>query len=80
MRYDEDWNDPYDDLLLDPELDDRREFADPGGRSALRAAHPGNPRNLPCPTCGEPNRLTPKDRDLGYQCDRCADAAEGWGP
>jgi len=56
------------------------EFADPGGRSALRAAHPGNPRNLPCPTCGAPNRLTPRDRDLGYQCDRCADAAEGWGP
>jgi hypothetical protein len=56
------------------------EFADPGGRSALRTAGPGNPRNLPCPTCGEPNRLTPRDRELGYQCDACADRDEygGW--
>ena len=55
------------------------EFADPGGNSALRAASPTNPRNLPCPTCGRPNRLTPKDRELGYQCDQCADATErGW--
>jgi hypothetical protein len=52
------------------------EFADPGGNSALRAATPTNPRNLPCPTCEEPNRLTPKDVALGYQCDRCADQAE----
>ena len=51
-------------------------FADPGGRSALRAASRTNPRNLPCPTCGEPDRLTPQDRRLGYQCDSCADAAE----
>jgi hypothetical protein len=55
------------------------DFADPGGRSALRAETPENPRNLPCPTCGEPNRLTPRDRQLGYQCDSCADAAEGYG-
>lgn len=60
-------NDGYDD------------FADPTGRSALRAASKTNPRNLPCPTCGEPNRLTPKDQRLGYQCDDCADRAEaGW--
>ena len=52
-------------------------FADPGGRSALRAAGPGNPRNLPCPTCYEPNRLTPADKARGYQCDSCADALEG---
>lgn len=26
------------------------------GRSALRAAGPNNPRNLPCPTCGAPER------------------------
>ncbi len=52
------------------------EFADPGGRSALRAAGKGNPRNLPCPTCKKPNRLTRKDRALGYQCDECADRAE----
>ncbi len=55
------------------------EFADPGGNSALRAAGPGNPRNLPCPTCESPNRLTPKDQALGYQCDGCADRAEGGG-
>ena len=52
-------------------------FADPGGDSALRAATPGNPRVHPCPTCGEPNRLTQKDVDLHYQCDTCADRAEG---
>jgi hypothetical protein len=61
------------------EEDYRREFADPGGKSALRAASKSNPRNLPCPNCERPNMLTPKDKALGYQCDRCADAAEnGW--
>jgi hypothetical protein len=55
----------------------RSEFADPGGKSALRASSKTNPRNLPCPTCKRPNLLTPKDRALGYQCDSCADAAEG---
>jgi hypothetical protein len=59
--------------------DDRSMFADPGGRSALRASSKKNPRNLPCPNCRAPNRLTPKDRALGYQCDACADAAEGYG-
>lgn len=54
-------------------------FADPGGNSALRAASRSNPRNLPCPTCGEPNRLTPLDRRCHYQCDDCADRAEGRG-
>lgn len=54
-------------------------FADPGGKSALRASSKRNPRNLPCPNCGEPNRLTPADRARGYQCDTCADKAErGW--
>lgn len=52
-------------------------FARPG--SALRAASEDNPRNLPCPTCGAPNRLTPEDEALGYQCDECADRAEGGG-
>lgn len=54
-------------------------FADPGGNSALRAQGPGNPRNLPCPTCGEPDRLTPADAELAYQCDSCADRAERGG-
>lgn len=56
--------------------DGREAFADPGGRSALRAASKANPRNLPCPTCGAKNRLTPADRAKGYQCDRCADRDE----
>lgn len=51
-------------------------FADPGGNSALRAATEDNPRNLPCPNCGRANMLTPIDRERGYQCDICADAAE----
>lgn len=55
----------------------REDFADPGGNSALRRSSRRNPRNLPCPTCGEPDRLTPKDLDLGYQCNDCADRAEG---
>jgi hypothetical protein len=57
--------------------EDRSMFANPGGNSALRAVSRRNPRNLPCPTCGEPNRLTPADKRRGYQCDSCADAAEG---
>lgn len=68
----------YDDYPDDPD-DDRSMFADPGGRSALRRAGRYNPRNLPCPTCGEPDQLTPADRAQGYQCDACADRAEcGW--
>jgi len=55
------------------------DFADPGGRSALRRATKKNPRNLPCPTCKEPNRLTPADRAQGYQCDSCADRDERGG-
>jgi hypothetical protein len=58
----------------------RSMFADPGGRSALRSSSPSNPRNLPCPTCKEPNRLTPADKARGYQCDQCADSAEGYLP
>ena len=55
------------------------DFADPGGNSALRAATKSNPRNLPCPNCKEPNRLTPADRARGYQCDACADRLERGG-
>ena len=53
------------------------EFADEG--SALRAASPSNPRNLPCPTCRRENMLTPADHARGYQCNYCADADEGIG-
>ena len=73
--FDEDGFYGYED---DPYLDfdgSRLEFTDPGGRSALRAGK----RIHPCPTCGEPNRLTAKDKALGYQCDRCADALESGG-
>jgi len=62
----------YDDLYRDIM------FAAPGGRSTLRASNKNNPRNLPCPTCGEPNMLTPADKARGYQCDNCADADEGY--
>lgn len=68
-RYD-DWGDD------DADFDDGPAFADPGGRSALRAATADNPRDRPCPNCDAPNRLTREDEALGYQCDRCADAAE----
>ena len=54
-------------------------FADPGGRSSLRAASRRNPRNLPCPTCKQPDRLTPADVRQGYQCNACADRDEGGG-
>ena len=54
-------------------------FADPGGRSALRAETKSNPRNLPCPQCHTPNVLTPEDRAQHYICDACADRAEGGG-
>jgi hypothetical protein len=60
-------------------FDQDSDFQDPGGRSALRAATRSNPRNRPCPTCKAKNRLTPKDVALGYQCDSCADRAEGLG-
>lgn len=49
------------------------DFADPGGRSALRAGK----RIYPCPTCGKPNKLTAADVRHHYQCDNCADALEG---
>jgi hypothetical protein len=70
----------YEDYDDEDYLIDGVGFADPGGNSALRAATPSNPRIHPCPTCGEPNRLTQKDVDRGYQCDTCADRAErgGW--
>jgi predicted RNA-binding Zn-ribbon protein involved in translation (DUF1610 family) len=58
----------------DSDFDDLEdcEFADPGGRSALRAGV----REFPCPTCGRENVLTAKDVALHYQCDACADEAE----
>ena len=78
-------DDPEDDFSGDDFHDDPDDlidgvgFADPGGRSALRAETETNPRNLPCPTCGASNRLTPLDKARGYQCDSCADRAERGG-
>lgn len=69
-------SDDYDYDYYDEELIDGVGFAAPGGRSALRAATKRNPRNLPCPSCGAKNRLTPADRARGYQCDSCANKAE----
>lgn len=66
----QDYDEPGDDYDQDPDYDP--EFADPGGRSALRAGK----RDRPCPTCRQPNRLTAKDVALHYQCDTCADKAE----
>jgi hypothetical protein len=79
MRDDDDDTETYDEDQCSDFDGSPLEFADPGGRSALRAASPTKPRIYTCPTCGAPNRLTRKDRQLGYQCDTCADAAEGRG-
>ena len=73
----DDWGD--DDYGGVNDYGDEIRFQDPGGNSALRAETIDNPRNLPCPTCGEPDRLTPADVRRGYQCNDCADRAEGWG-
>lgn len=76
------WHEDFEDC---PEVEERYRdedylidgvgFADPGGKSALRRATRDNPRDRPCPTCHQENVLT--RMDAGYQCDRCADAAEG---
>ena len=70
---------PTDDDYECDDLIDGVGFADPGGRSSLRAATRRNPRDQACPTCGTPNVLTRIDRQRGYQCDACADRADGVG-
>lgn len=72
--FDDDYGQHDRDCDYPEDFDDDRDlvFADPGGESALRAASASNPRNLPCPSCKVPNRLTPADRARGYQCDACA--------
>lgn len=74
--YDDDYGRELD---YDDELIDGVGFADPGGRSALRAATEDNPRVYDCPTCGQPNMLTAIDVARGYQCDCCADSLERGG-
>ena len=48
-------------------------FRDPGGNSALRCGE----LEFDCPTCGAEKVLTQADVARGYQCDTCADKAEG---
>lgn len=75
----DEYDDFEDDVDFDCDEDYENEylaFNDPGGQSALRAETPSNPRIHPCPNCERPNMLTPKDVELGYQCDLCADADE----
>ncbi len=70
----------YPDECEPEEWEERVErFADPGGNSALHPETRDNPRNLPCPNCGEPNRLTRLDRIKKYQCDTCANLTERGG-
>lgn len=57
------------------DLNRQRMFQNPG--SALRRSTKHNPRNRPCPTCKEPDMLTPADVAKHYQCDDCADRDEG---
>ena len=70
MQYDHDDYDDDDYAYMEGEC-----YAQQG--SALRCASASNPRNMPCPTCGAADVLTPADVRLGYQCDECANRAEG---
>jgi len=63
-------------LDYDCDAGDGYEFADPGGNSALRAASPSNPRIYSCPTCKRRRVLTRRDKELGNQCNACADRDE----
>ena len=61
--------------MFDNEFDNADyNFRDPGGRSALRKGK----RIHSCPTCKRENVLSQADKNRGYQCDYCADAAEGY--
>ena len=62
----------YDDDDVDYDDDDYSENG-----YGFRAETKDNPRIYPCPTCGREEALTMLDIQLGYQCDRCADIAEG---
>lgn len=79
----DDYDYVYDEMEMDIDSDDYLidgvGFQDEGGNSSLRAATKNNPRNLPCPSCGSPNRLTPIDVRNHYQCNNCADRDERGG-
>jgi len=36
------------------------------------------PRNLPCPDCQEPNRMTQGEINAGHHCAACTRAIEGY--
>jgi len=74
--FDEDEDDEEFDRYYEDDLIDGVGFADPGGKSSLRAATENNPRDRPCPQCHAENVLTRIDVQRSYVCDRCADAAE----
>ncbi len=44
-----------------------------------RRTHGGR-RNLPCPDCHQPNRMTAGELAKGYHCDECTRAIEGYQP
>lgn len=75
---DEDEDFDEDDPIEDDDCDqiDGVGFAEPGGRSALRAETADNPRDCSCPTCGRRNVLTRIDVQRGYQCNSCSDLDE----
>lgn len=73
------WDYPDWDGDHDPDSPAYRQWRFAGPATALHRPRKGNPRNLPCPTCKQPNLLTRKDQEAGYQCDACADRDErGW--
>ncbi len=51
--YNDDYEEDFERDIDEAFDDDRTMFADPGGNSALRRESRDNPRNLPCPNCGE---------------------------
>lgn len=72
--YGDDEDEDEEDEYYDYDDEDGIDFMQSG--SALRAASHDNPRDQPCPTCDAPNKLTPADVELGYQCNDCADKFE----
>lgn len=75
-------DDPDDDSDIedgvDDDFDDHNgfEFTIPCCDSNIRDATPDRPRNLPCPTCCKPERLSAAEIVAGYECDECAHRVE----
>jgi DNA-directed RNA polymerase subunit RPC12/RpoP len=45
--------------------------------ASIRATNRRNPQRYDCPTCGAKRALSAHQKQQGYQCDGCADRAEG---